>query len=128
VSEPNTKVNQQIVDAVKVSTSYALGFGPLETGAPDGQQVSAGAAIAYDKAIQAAALSVQDAADYQRNVMSLSAAVQGKAMAMMLADPTDEALLVPFAMAIVSSMVAPISAGLAASTVTLAVKEIFPKS
>ena len=114
--QPPSAVNAQIVDAVDKSTSYALGFAPLGPQTDPGTPVSAGAVIAYDKAVQAAALSVQDAADYQRNVLSLSAAVQGKAMAMLLAEPENVALLVPFAVALVSSMVAPISAGLAAGS------------
>jgi len=126
--EPPTAVNKQIVDAVAQSTNYALGFAPLGPQTDPGTPVSAGAVIAYDKAIQAAALSVQDAADYERNVLSLSAAVQGKAMAMLLANPSDLQLLVPFAAAIVSSMVAPITAGLAAYAITDAVTKTFPKS
>jgi hypothetical protein len=122
-------VNKQIVDAVAQSTNYALGFAPLGPQTNPGTPVSAGAVISYDKAVQAAALSVQDAADYQRNVLSLSAAVQGKAMAMLLADPENVQLLVPFAVALVSSMVAPISAGLAAASITHAVTSTpFPKS
>jgi len=46
----------------------------------------AGGSLAYDKVAQAAALAVQDAADYQRNALSLCAAAQGRALALMLED------------------------------------------
>jgi hypothetical protein len=126
-------LNQQIVDAVDTSTSYALGLLPTVDGGGDADPVvlSAGAAIAYDKAVQAAAIATQDAADYERNVLSISAAVQGKALAMILAtedvDPTSGPVAA-WVLAVVSSLIAPVSAGLAASTVTLAVKEFFPRT
>ncbi|EDX79190.1 hypothetical protein ER13_03205 [Brevundimonas sp. EAKA] len=127
MTEPT--VNSQIKDAVQTSTNWALGFAPLEQGTPStSTRVSAGGAIAYDKATQAAALSVQDAADYQRNMLSISTTVQGKAMAMMLASGgMNEPALVAYAMALVSSFAAPIAAGLAAESVTTAVKT-FPRN
>jgi hypothetical protein len=127
VTDPT--VNTQIKDAVQTSTNWALGFAPLENGTPSSAtRVSAGGVIAYDKATQAAALSVQDAADYQRNVMSISTTVQGKAMAMMLASGgMSEPALIAYAMALVSSFAAPIAAGLAAESVTKAV-ESFPRN
>lgn len=131
MSEPDaapTVVNPQIIDAVKQSTAFALGFAPL--GAQDSDPsklVSAGAAIAYDKAVQAAALAVQDATDYQRNVLSLSAAVQGKAMAMVLAEQDVEEALLAFAMALVSSVAAPFVAGEAAAKITTAIST-FPRA
>jgi hypothetical protein len=127
VTDPT--VNNQIKDAVQTSTNWALGFATLDGGTPSSAtRVSAGGVIAYDKATQAAALSVQDAADYQRNVMSISTAVQGKAMAMMLAsEGTDDAALVAYVMALVSAFAAPIAAGLAAESVTKAV-ESFPRN
>lgn len=122
-------VNRQIKDAVQTSTNWALGFAPMEPGTPSSTvRVSAGGAIAYEKATQAAALSVQDAADYQRNVLSLSAAVQGKAMTMVLASGgVNEPAMIAYAMALVSSVVAPIAAGLASESVTTAVKT-FPRN
>lgn len=125
----DTPVNSQIVDAVETSTTWALGFGNMGGGTPAGAtRISAGGAIAYDKATQAAALSVQDAADYQRNMLSISTTVQGKAMAMMLASGgMNEAALIAYAMGLVSSMVAPIAAGMAAESVTKAVTT-FPKN
>ena len=127
MSEP--AVNSQIKDAVQTSTNWAMGFAPLDAGTPSSaSRVSAGGAIASDKATQAAALAVQDAADYQRNVMSISTTVQGKAMAMMLASGgLNEPALVAYAMALVSAFAAPLAAGLAAESVTKAV-ESFPKN
>ena len=62
MSEP--AVNSQIKDAVQTSTNWAMGFAPLDAGTPSSaSRVSAGGAIAYDKATQAAALAVQDAAE-----------------------------------------------------------------
>jgi hypothetical protein len=123
------KVNSQIVDAVETSTTWALGFGNMGAGPASGvTRVSAGGAIAYDKAAQAAALAVQDAADYQRNMLSISTTVQGKAMAMMLASGgVNEPALIAYAMALVSSLAAPIAAGMAAESVTKAV-ESFPRN
>ena len=122
-------VNSQIKDAVQTSTNWALGFATLDDGTPaSSKRVSAGGVIAYDKATQAAALSVQDAADYQRNVLSISTTVQGKAMAMMLASGgMSEPALIAYAMALVSSFAAPIAAGLAAESVTKAV-QTFPRN
>jgi hypothetical protein len=116
-------VNKQIIDAVTQSTSFALGLQP--TG--DLAKVSAGASIAYDKAVQAAAFAVQDAADYQRNVLSISTAVQGKAMAMILADPANlEGPVIAWALAVASSIVAPIAAGEAAANITKAIQNFPP--
>ncbi|WP_372784952.1 hypothetical protein [Phenylobacterium sp.] len=129
---PQTAVNPQIVDAVQLSTEYALGFGALNTQDADpSTAVSAGAAIAYDKAVQAAALAVQDAADYQRNVLAISTAVQGKAMALILANPAavdpDSGPVWAFGMAVLSSLVAPVTAGLASLAITEAVTK-FPRA
>ncbi len=125
-----TTVNPQIVDAVKTSTEYAFGFAPLATQPPDPlNRISAGAAISYDKAAQAAALAMQDAADYQRNVMSVSAIVQGKAMAKILASPgaPSEGALVAYVLALVSAIAAPISAAVASEAAILPLKN-FPKA
>jgi hypothetical protein len=105
-----------------------MGFAKLEDGTSlDVVRVSAGAAIAYDKATQAAALAAQDAADYQRNMLSISTTVQGKAMAMMLASSgMSEPALIAYAMALVSSLAAPIAAGMAAESVAKVLPE-FPR-
>jgi hypothetical protein len=70
--------------------------------------MSAGVAIAYDKAAQAAALGVQDATDYERNVLSISSAAQGKALAMILAGDNVQDAAIAFVLALVASVVAPI--------------------
>ena len=72
-------INPQILDAVSKSTGFV--FAPNAGATP---AANAGTAIAYEKVAQAAALAVQDATDYQRNVLSISTAAQGKALAMML--------------------------------------------
>lgn len=122
-------VNSQIVDAVTTSTEFALGFAPLGTQTTEaGSRISAGAAISYDKAAQAAAISVQDATDYQRDVMSISAVVQGKAMAEILASPTpSEGAIVAYVLALVSSVAAPVSAGLASRSIVGALND-FPRA
>lgn len=74
-------VNPQILDAVGKSIGFV--FAPNAGGAAG---ASAGAAIAYQKVAQAAALAVQDATDYQRNVLSISTVAQGKALALMFAE------------------------------------------
>ena len=123
-------VNPQIVDAVTTSTEFALGFADLgtQTTAAD-TRISAGVAISYDKAAQAAAIAVQDAADYQRNMMSIATAVQGKAMAMILAAPAapPEGALIAYALGLVSSFTAPIAAAVAAESITLSLST-FPKA
>lgn len=109
-NEPSTTsaVNKQILDAVQASTEYAFGLNnELQTS--DGtKRLSAGVAIAYDKAAQAAALGVQDATDYERNVLSIASAAQGKALAMILANDNPGQATTAFVLALISSIVAPI--------------------
>jgi hypothetical protein len=85
---------------------------PVDPGPGD---AASGAAIAYDKVAQAAALAIQDAADYQRNALSISAAAQGKALAMML-QPSELANIERYSMiyvlALAGSMAASVTAGL----------------
>ena len=72
-----------------------------------------GAAIAYDKVAQAAALIVQDAADYQRNALALCTAAQGKALALMLHNPSQiEQLGIAYVMAMMGSAAASTTAAL----------------
>jgi hypothetical protein len=79
-------VNQQILGAVQASTDFAFGLTTnLLEPVTGGTRLSAGAAIAFEKAAQAASLSVQDASDYARNVMSIAGVAQGKALAEILA-------------------------------------------
>lgn len=84
--DAGSSVNPQIVDAVQQSTDFAFGLkASLLPPVENGTRLSSGAAIAFDKAAQAAALSIQDAADFARNVMSIAAVAQGKALAEILA-------------------------------------------
>jgi hypothetical protein len=101
-------VNQQILDAVQASTEFAFGLNNEMQDSIGKQRLSAGVAIAYDKAAQAAALGVQDATDYERNVLSISSAAQGKALAMILAGVKVEDAAVAFVLALIASVVAPI--------------------
>jgi len=111
--DPTSAVNQQILGAVQASTDFVFGLkSQLQDAKPDGSRISAGAAIAYEKAAQAAAIAVQDAADYQRNVMSISTVAQGKALAMMLADQSKIPQgTVVFVLAMVASLAAALTAG-----------------
>ena len=103
-------LNKQIVDAVKTSTDFVFGLQPKS----DGTRISAGAAIAYEKAAQAAALAVQDAEDYQRNVLSISTVAQGKALALMFAEPANiDTYAKILVLAIVTSVAATLTAGVA---------------
>jgi hypothetical protein len=106
-------VNPQIIDAVGAATGFAFGLeNQLYPQSPaPGTRLSAGAAIAYEKAAQAAGLAVQDAADYQRNVMSISTVAQGKALAMMFAD---QANIEKYAIILVLAMITPLAAALTA--------------
>ncbi|MGD0190324.1 MAG: hypothetical protein ABSD74_06250 [Rhizomicrobium sp.] len=101
-------VNSQIVDAVRKSTRFAFGMQDDIDLPGDPVQLKAGAAIAYDKAAQAAALGVQDATDYERNVLAISSAAQGKALAMILANQNVEQAMLGFLFALIASFVAPI--------------------
>jgi hypothetical protein len=80
------EVNQQIMGAVQASTDFAFGLtGKLLQPVANGTRLSAGVAIAFEKVAQAASLSIQDVSDYARNVMSVAAVAQGKALAEILA-------------------------------------------
>src|ERR1700741_1797935 len=112
VGTPNRTVNAQIIDAVQASTEFAFGLNNTLTDPPvTGSRLSAGVAIAYDKVAQATSLAIQDATDYERNVLAISSATQGKAMAMMLAGVNEKQAIVAFGMALIASFVAPIVAG-----------------
>lgn len=81
-----TAVNPQILDAVDKSTGFAFGLAHQLLQAGGSSRLSSGAAVAFEKVAQATALAVQDATDYQRNVLSISNVAQGKALAMMFVD------------------------------------------
>ena len=129
--DPSTPpLNTQIVDAVSTSTAFV--FNPtasvaLGSNAAGASGSNAGTAIAYQKAAQAAALSVQDAADYQRNIMSISAVAQGKALALMFAEKKTD----PYLEILLLAMLAPIAAVVTAAAVDFVAAEVaskFPKS
>ena len=107
-SGKTSAVNKQILDAVQASTEYAFGLNNQLQTDPGTDRLSAGAAIAYDKAAQAAALGVQDATDYERNVLAISSAAQGKALAMILAGDNVPDATIAFVLSLISSVVAPI--------------------
>lgn len=107
-SNATSAVNKQILDAVQASTEYAFGLNNQLQTDPGTDRLSAGAAIAYDKASQAAALGVQDATDYERNVLSISSAAQGKALAMILAGDNVPDATIAFVLSLISSVVAPL--------------------
>lgn len=77
-------VNPQILDAVKQSTQFAFGKGSGVSDQTEG--LSAGKEIAFNKVAQAVSYAVQDATDYQRNMMTILTTVQGQAFALMFAD------------------------------------------
>ena len=119
---PLPAVNPQILDAVGKSIGFV--FAP-NAGAPAGS--STGAAIAYQKVAQAAALAVQDATDYQRNILSISTVAQGKALALMFAEKTID----PYAAILQEAIKASTSAVqifTSVGTAAAAVATGFPKS
>ena len=88
-------VNAQIIDAVEKSTDFVFGFGAgsnagTAAGTAPTQVYNAGSAIAFEKAAQATAYQIQDAADYERNMLSINGAAQGKALALMFEDVVEE--------------------------------------
>jgi hypothetical protein len=78
-------VNSQILEAVQHSTNFVFGLENNFQSSPSGASLSSGAAIGYEKVAQAAAYAIQDAIDYQRNMLAITGAVQGKALAMIIA-------------------------------------------
>ncbi len=125
-------VNKQIVDAVRVSSRYAFGTDPdilPPTGGASapaakagGPTANAGAPIAYQKAAQALAFSVQDAVDYQRNILSMTSAAEGKALQLMFEDIATENVeaLAEHAVVYVLSMLGGLAGGLVAEQITTA--------
>ena len=80
-------VSPKIVDAVDKSTKYAFGVPvPTSNTSSTTPTYNAGQAIAFEKVAQACAYQVQDATDYQRNILSVNSAAQGKALALMFKD------------------------------------------
>ncbi len=136
------KVAPQIVDAVKTSTEYAFGLipgvtpaggsggsGGGATPAASGGGLNAGTPIAYQKAAQALAFSVQDAVDYQRNILSMTSAAEGKALALMFEDVAsgDVPKLGEHAIVYILSMLGALAGGLVAEQITNASGEALAK-
>lgn len=123
--DARSTLNAQIADAVKEATDFA--FGVASEPRPGTGRSSVGAALAYDQVAQACALAIQDAADYQRNVMSVATAAQGKALALMMSDPVNiERYAVVFTLALVSPVAAAVTAGLVGAQVNETLRD-FPR-
>jgi len=113
----DTTVNSQVVDAVNFLNEVVRG---AAGGAATGE-------IAYQVVAHAAALAVQDAVDYQRNALSICAAAQGKALAMMLEDPAKiEQWTVVYTLALSGSAAASLTAGEIGKQATL-ILDNFPR-
>ena len=118
--EPTPPLNSQVKQAVQATYDAVLG----PQGAPAKE---AGAAIAYQKVAQAAALRVQDATDYQRNIMSISTVAQGQALAKMFSAPPES--VAQYAPLLVLAMLTPIAAAIAVGqvdTTATTVAKTFP--
>jgi hypothetical protein len=93
------EVNGQIVDAVKTSTSAVMGSFktyPDQSVTPvHGTSTVYANTIAYPKISQAAAFSVQDATDYMRNIMTMSATAQGVILKLMVENEAKAPLYIP---------------------------------
>lgn len=123
---PATSVNGQILDAVKQTNAQVLapGFSPSQGSQGSG---AVGTGIAYQKVAQAAAFAVQDATDYQRNMMSIGMTAQGVIMEMMIKNKANIPIYTPV-LALIQEAVAAATAELAAvGTAATAVVTEFPK-
>ncbi len=110
-------VNPQIIDAVDKSTKYAFGVPvPTSDTSSTTPTYNAGQAIAFEKVAQACAYQVQDATDYQRNILSVNSAAQGKALALMFKDVEEKKpdKLAEHAIIFVLAIVGSFAAGLTA--------------
>ena len=118
-------VNSQILSAVENSTKFAFGYGSdIQAGA---EPLSAGAQIAFNKAAQAASYAVQDALDYQRNMMTILSTVQGQAFAIMFADESKIPQMAAILAAAAAQMTLTTEAFSAVSTAAAEVASTFPK-
>ena len=121
------QVNRQIVEAVKKSTKYAFGVPEPDGKSPATKssndtstpKYDAGMAIATQKVAQATAYAVQDATDYQRNMLSINGAAQGKALAKMFEDVStgDATKLGEHAVIYVLSLLGSMAAGYTAASI-----------
>lgn len=94
------EVNGQIVDAVKTSTGAVMGSFqapyPDKTVTPaHGTSTIYANTVAYPTVSQAAAYAVQDAEEYMRNIMTMSATAQGVIFKLMVENEAKAPLYIP---------------------------------
>jgi hypothetical protein len=93
------EVNAQIVDAVKTSTGAVMGsfeaYPSKTVSTAQGTSTVYANTIAYPKVSQAAAFAVQDATDYLRNIMTMSATAQGVIFKLMVENEATAPLYIP---------------------------------
>ena len=89
---------------------------------------SSGTGIAYQKVAQAAAFAVQDATDYQRNMMSVGMTAQGVIMEMMISNPANIPIYTPVLALIQEAITAATAELTAVGTAASAVVSEFPQT
>ena len=94
-------VNAQIIDAVSQTNAAVMGTAADQ-----------GAATAYQKVVQAAAFSVQDATDYSRNIENIAMTAQGVVVTKMLENEANIPIYTPV-LATLQEMVVAASTNLA---------------
>ena len=94
-------VNAQIIDAVSQTNAAVMGTAANQ-----------GAATAYQKVVQAAAFSVQDATDYSRNIENIAMTAQGVVVTKMLENEANIPIYTPV-LATLQEMVVAASTNLA---------------
>jgi hypothetical protein len=114
-------VNPQVVDAIRISNDFVLD----QSGRPEGP--TAAGVIAYQQVAHAAALAVQDAVDYQRNALSICAAAQGKALAMMAETGVTTPWGEMYGLALMGSLAASVTAAIISEKASEILKE-FPRA
>ncbi len=83
-------VNQKVIDAVDYTQQFVF-----DNHNNKGQGTQTGTAIGYQKVSQAAAFAVQDATDYLRNMMTISATTQGVVLKLMVEHKEEAPLYIP---------------------------------
>lgn len=98
--QDQSAVNDQIVDAVQTTTGAVMGT--FKGSYPDnkvtpvqGTSTIYANTIAYPTVSQAAALAVQDAEDYLRNIMTMSSTAQGVIFKLMVENEAKAPLYIP---------------------------------
>lgn len=90
-----TKVNGQIIDAVKQSTDFVYASPPSDLTPGHGTGTVYANTISYPKVSQAATFAVQDATDYLRNIATMSTAAQGVIISLMVKNKEQAPLYIP---------------------------------